>query len=157
MSQPRVVALLLSRGLCGLAFFVLTGTFDLFCKQRFSMTPETFGYFLSFIGLSFAVSNGLLVPFVHRSLAGGGDGDASADELQKAGAYLPLSRGSVACWLRPEPQGRCSTVLAPVAVVDGWEETASNCPFRACKKNVIYPLQTVVGVVTRTHSLGRML
>lgn len=92
MSQPRVVALLLSRGLCGLAFFVLTGTFDLFCKQRFSMTPETFGYFLSFIGLSFAVSNGLLVPFVHR-LAGGGDGDASAEWRMLVGGMCVLGCG----------------------------------------------------------------
>jgi|EP01047_Picozoa_sp_COSAG01_P093273 hypothetical protein len=44
-----------------------------------------------------------------------------------------------------------------VVVVDGWEETASKWPFRACKKNVIYPLQTVVGVVARTHSLVRTL
>ena len=37
------------------------GTFDLLCKERFALDPETFGYFLSFIGVCFAVCNAVLV------------------------------------------------------------------------------------------------
>lgn len=40
-NRRTVGALLLCRGLMGLAFFILTGTFDLYCRERFAMDPET--------------------------------------------------------------------------------------------------------------------
>ena len=58
LANKRVMALLLCKACVSLAFFVLTGTFDLFLTERFQMDPASFGFFLSFIGLCFAFVNG---------------------------------------------------------------------------------------------------
>ena len=58
LASKRIMALLVCKGCISLAFFVLTGTFDLFLSERFQMDPASFGFFLSFIGLCFGFVNG---------------------------------------------------------------------------------------------------
>lgn len=58
LASKRIMALLVCKGCISLAFFVLTGTFDLFLSERFHLNPASFGFFLSFIGLCFGFVNG---------------------------------------------------------------------------------------------------
>ena len=60
--EPGVGGLLLTRFLVGVAFFFITSTFDIYCRERFGFTPAQFGYFLSYIGLCFSLVSGLIIP-----------------------------------------------------------------------------------------------
>ena len=62
VGQPGVTGLLAVRFIVGVAFFFITSTFDLYCRERFGFTPAQFGYFLSYIGLCFSMVSGLVVP-----------------------------------------------------------------------------------------------
>ena len=85
----RIFGLLVVRMLVGGAFFLVTSTFDLYCRDRFGFQGGDYGRFLAFAGLCWAAVNGAVVPFLFDRFIGEQDSSAMEQKLL-VGALLSL-------------------------------------------------------------------
>eukprot|EP00658_Telonema_sp_P-2_P005409 TRINITY_DN12018_c0_g1_i3.p2 TRINITY_DN12018_c0_g1~~TRINITY_DN12018_c0_g1_i3.p2 ORF type:complete len:260 (-),score=48.20 TRINITY_DN12018_c0_g1_i3:515-1294(-) len=67
--EGGVVGLLVTRVLLGAAFYLITSTSALYCRDRFGLSTTQYGYLLSYIGLSFSLVNGVVMPPLARTFA----------------------------------------------------------------------------------------
>eukprot|EP01044_Picomonas_judraskeda_P001252 COSAG03_NODE_70_length_14773_cov_16.054711_13_plen_459_part_00 len=85
----RIFGLLVVRVLVGGAFFLVTSTFDLYCRDRFGFQGGDYGRFLAFAGLCWAAVNGAVVPRLFDRFVGEQDSSAMEQKLL-VGALLSL-------------------------------------------------------------------
>ena len=98
----RIIGLLAVRVLVGGGFFLMTGTFDLYCRDRFHLQGGQYGRFLAFAGLCWATVNGAVVPALFERFVGGrktAAASAMAEQKLLVGALLNLgcSRFAYSC------------------------------------------------------------
>jgi len=93
-----ILGLLLVRMLVGGGFFLMTGTFDLYCRDRFGLHGGDYGRFLAFAGCCWAAVNGAVVPVLFKRFVGEREATAAAAMEQRllAGALLSLGISRIA-------------------------------------------------------------